>query len=227
MSNSTLSSQLVQALRADLMRGVFEPGQQLRLNQLCERFDVSLSPLREALSRLAAEGFVIAQDQRGYQVAPVSLDNLEEVTRLRGMLECLALKESIAHGDDRWEADLVAAFHRLELIERRRGGAPEYGLDEWEARHREFHLALIAACRMPVLLQFCESLLDFSDRYRRIFLSSRPLDRDIQCEHDVILEASLARDAGKAAEALGLHIQRTATNVAKALRSSEETTAEA
>lgn len=225
MSNSTLSSQLVQALRADLMRGAFEPGQQLRLNQLCERFDVSLSPLREALSRLAAEGFVIAQDQRGYQVAPVSLANLEEVTRLRRMLECLALKESIAHGDDKWEADLVASFHRLELIERRRGGAPEYGLDEWEARHREFHLALIAACRMPVLLQFCESLLDFSDRYRRIFLRSRPLDRDIQCEHDVILQAALARDVDKAEKALGLHIERTATNVAKALRQGTETAA--
>lgn len=215
--SATLASRLTRSLRDELLRGAFEPGQPLRLNQLSERFGVSLSPLREALSRLAAEGFVIAHDQRGYQVAPVSVEDFREITQLRVLLESLALRKSIEQGDDAWEAALLAAHHRLQLLERRHAAGQAASLDDWEARHREFHLALISACRMPILQQFCENLLDFSDRYRRIFLRSRPLDRDIPQEHGDVLEATLARDADRACALLTRHLERTAANVSAAL----------
>lgn len=211
--STSLTSQLTQSLRDELLNGTFAPGQQLRLNQLSQQFHVSLSPLREALSRLAAEGLVIAQDQRGYQAAPVSMRNHQEITDLRTMLEPHALRISMQQGGEDWEVAVLAAHHRLQQVEKRAASDPE-ALAEWEIRHREFHLTLIGGGQMPVLAQFCEKLLAFSDRYRRIFLRERPLDRDIPDEHEAILRATLDRDEARAGELLAQHIGRTAANIA-------------
>ncbi|RZS81885.1 GntR family transcriptional regulator [Pigmentiphaga kullae] len=211
--STSLTSQLTQSLRDELLNGTFAPGQQLRLNQLSQQFHVSLSPLREALSRLAAEGLVIAQDQRGYQAAPVSMRNHQEITDLRTMLEPHALRISMQQGGEDWEVAVLAAHHRLQQVEKRAASDPE-ALVEWEIRHREFHLTLIGGGQMPVLAQFCEKLLAFSDRYRRIFLRERPLDRDIPDEHEAILRATLDRDEARAGELLAQHIGRTAANIA-------------
>ena len=211
--STSLTSQLTQSLRDELLNGTFAPGQQLRLNQLSQQFHVSLSPLREALSRLAAEGLVIAQDQRGYQAAPVSMRNHQEITDLRTMLEPHALRVSMQQGGEDWEVAVLAAHHRLQQVEKRAASDPE-ALVEWEIRHREFHLTLIGGGQMPVLAQFCEKLLAFSDRYRRIFLRERPLDRDIPDEHEAILRATLDRDEARAGELLAQHIGRTAANIA-------------
>ncbi|AZG07938.1 MAG: hypothetical protein ABS43_12845 [Bordetella sp. SCN 67-23] len=211
--STSLTSQLTQSLRDELLNGTFRPGQQLRLNQLSQQFHVSLSPLREALSRLAAEGLVIAQDQRGYQAAPVSVRNHQEITELRTMLEPHALRISMQQGGEDWEVAVLAAHHRLQQVEKRAASDPE-ALAEWEIRHREFHLMLIGGGQMPVLAQFCEKLLAFSDRYRRIFLRERPLDRDIPDEHEAILRATLDRDEARAGELLAQHIGRTAANIA-------------
>ena len=159
--STSLTSQLTQSLRDELLNGTFRPGQQLRLNQLSQQFHVSLSPLREALSRLAAEGLVIAQDQRGYQAAPVSVRNHQEITELRTMLEPHALRISMQQGGEDWEVAVLAAHHRLQQVEKRAASDPE-ALAEWEIRHREFHLMLIGGGQMPVLAQFCEKLLAFS-----------------------------------------------------------------
>ncbi|OVZ59146.1 hypothetical protein CDO44_13340 [Pigmentiphaga sp. NML080357] len=211
--STSLTSQLTQSLRDELLNGTFKPGQQLRLNHLSQRFNVSLSPLREALSRLTAEGLVIAHDQRGYQVAPVSVRNHKEITDLRTMLEPHALMISMAQGGEDWEVAVLAAHHRLQQVEKRAASDPE-ALLEWEVRHREFHMTLISGGQMPVLAQFCEKLLAFSDRYRRIFLRQRPLDRDIPDEHEAILAATLGREEERAGALLRQHIERTAANIA-------------
>lgn len=214
--STSLTSQLTHSLRDELLDGTFRPGQQLRLNQLSQQFHVSLSPLREALSRLAAEGLVIAQDQRGYQVAPVSVRNHQEITDLRIMLEPHALRISMQQGGEDWEVGVLAAHHRLQQVEKR-AAADAQALAEWEIRHREFHLMLIGGGQMPVLAQFCEKLLAFSDRYRRIFFRERPLDRDIPDEHEAILRATLDRDEARACALLEQHIGRTAANIATLL----------
>lgn len=214
----TLASKLTHALRDELLRGDYRPGQPLRMNQLCERFQVSLSPLREALTRLATEGFVELHAQRGFKVAPVSLDNHLEITRLRLQLEATALAESIARGGDAWEIELLGAWHGLQLLDRRLAAGEAHDRDLWEVRHRALHMALIGACRMPILLQFCETLLDFSDRYRRLFLRTPFINNDAPAEHAGIVEAALARDAGRATELLARHVQHTADNITATLQ---------
>ncbi len=210
-SGGTLTSTLYERLRAEILEGRMTPGAKLRLEELRTRYGVSLSPLREALSRLVAEGIVVAESQRGFTVAPVSRAMFEDVIRLRTTLEPMALRESIERGGDEWEVGVVAALHRLKKVESQRDA--EEGTEPWEHWHREFHLALVGACASPLLLQFCATLRDLNDRYRRLFLANYTLDRNVAVEHQAIADAALARDADRATALLGDHIQRTARNV--------------
>jgi DNA-binding GntR family transcriptional regulator len=208
---ATLASVLARRIRESILNGTHAPGEKLRLEELRDTHGVSLSPLREALSRLGAEGLVLMEDQRGYRVAPVSAQNLRELTALRVNLETMALREAMRQGDDTWEASVVAAYHRLVRLEER--ALPREEIPEWEARHREFHMTLLSACAMPLLIQFCETLHDFSNRYRRLFLARYPLDRDIRGEHRDIMEAAIGRRGDDAAELLTRHIGRTGANI--------------
>jgi len=212
----TLSTALTERLRAAIMRGELVPGSKLVLDRMRASYGVSLSPLREALCKLESEGLVRAEDQRGYRVAPVSADNLTEVIRLRVELETMAAREAILHGDAAWEGRILSALHQLG---RCKGGprTPEEQ-EVWEERHRAFHAELISACRMPLLQQFCETLHDQSDRYRRIFLKDHAPDRDVPAEHAAIAEAMIERRADDAARLLRDHIERTGRNIQAALR---------
>ncbi|WP_397473399.1 GntR family transcriptional regulator [Pusillimonas sp.] len=214
-STPTLASSIAALLRERIAHGEFAPGAKLRLDELRAMFGVSLSPLREALSRLCAEGFVAMEDQRGYRVVPVSQNNLDEVIRLRVQFESYALREAIKKGDDAWEGEMLASVHRLNKIERERVDAQ--GVSQWEQAHTVFHRNLISACGMPLLLDFCQTLHDLNDRYRRIFLSANPIDRDVRQEHVDICTATLERRADDACELLRFHVERTGANVLKAL----------
>lgn len=219
----TLAAGIAVRLRTLIATGGIPPGEKLRLDDIRAKFGVSLSPLREALSRLSAEGFVVMlENQRGYRVAPVSEDNLREVTRLRAEFETLALRESIRLGGERWESDIVARLYELSKVERAAAGTAQ--VEAWELRHRAFHDALIAACGMPLLLNFCATLHDLSDRYRRLFLEHHPIDRDVAQEHRAIGDAALGRRADEACALLRDHIERTGRMVAQALTSARTST---
>jgi GntR family carbon starvation induced transcriptional regulator len=204
----TLVSGIVDKLRFKILGGEIEPGAKLRADDLKAKFDVSLTPVREALMRLTAEGLVVAEDQRGFRVAPVSLRNLKEVTELRVALECLALRLAIEAGDLEWETNIVAAAHRLAALTSRPSKDQAVINEEWERWHRKFHFALIAACNMPLLIAFCKTANDLCDRYRRIYLPFiRPIDR--LKEHNRIAEATCNRDSALAVKLLANHIRHT------------------
>ncbi|HEX3912993.1 MAG TPA: GntR family transcriptional regulator, partial [Steroidobacteraceae bacterium] len=204
----TLVSSIVDRLRFEILGGRIKPGAKLRADDLKNKFEVSLTPVREALMRLSAEGLVIAEDQRGFRVAPISLQNLKEVTELRVALECLALQHAIAAGDLEWETNIVATAHRLGALTSRPSNDQAVINEEWEEWHRKFHVALIAACNMPLLIAFCKTANDLCDRYRRIFLPFiRPIDR--LNDHNRIAEATCKRDSALATKLLADHIRKT------------------
>jgi DNA-binding GntR family transcriptional regulator len=208
---NTIASQLVHRLREAILLGDLKPGSKINLERARESFEVSLSPLREALARLIADGLVEFEDNRGYRVAPVSLSNLSEITHLRTEFECLALRNAMSVGDINWEGDVMRSLHRLNRT--LRDSARPETLEQWEAAHSRFHLTLIAGCNMPQLLNFCRVLLNLNDRYRRIFLQTRPGDRNVAAEHSEIAEGAVARDVEFACGRLREHIQRTGTNL--------------
>jgi len=212
----TLARTICDRIRADILTGARKPGTKIRLDDLKGEFEVSWSPIREALSRLAAEGLILTEGQRGYKVAPVSRADLDEIIRLRATLETMALRASIEKGDDAWEAEVLAAHHRLSKFEDRRWDPGE--AEQWEQWHHAFHAALTQACSSPILLQFCAQLHELNDRYRRLFLSAYKFDRDVAGEHRAMAEATLARDADKACRLLETHIQRTGKNILKCMK---------
>lgn len=214
-SSGTLSGSGYDMLRDDIIHGRFEPGAKLRIDELKRRYGMGATPLREALNRLSAEGFVIAKGQRGFCVADISIEDLEDITNLRVVLEALALTKSIQKGDDNWEAQIVAAYHRLTKIETQ--NKPD--ISEWESRNRDFHLALISACTSKWLNRFYSTLYDQHKRYRniaRVMTPSGP--RDAHREHEEIYKATLDRDIERACEANEKHIRRTAAITGRVLQ---------
>lgn len=206
----TLAEKAYDALRHDIIRGELAPGRPLRLSDLSERYDMGFSPLREALNRLHAERLVTAESLRGFRVAPLSLDELHDAVNVRIKVECDALRASIKLGDDGWAAGIVSALYALNLQVGRTGA----DADIWtlEARHYAFHRALLAACNSPWTLEFFERLYAATERYRipTLLAAANPAGRDVQAEHSALAEATLARDADKAAALLEAHYRRTA-----------------
>ncbi|MBC7140505.1 MAG: FCD domain-containing protein, partial [Defluviimonas sp.] len=171
---------------------------------------VGASTLREALTLLVGEALVTAEGQRGFRVAPISLADFEDIIRVRKLMELEALRESIRLGDDEWEAQVVAAFHRLTKVEEQlKNGDAKTLSGEWEERNRAFHDALISACPSRWLTHFIDILYQQSERYRRIALAGKAVGRDVHAEHEAIKNAALARDIGEAVRLSEIHIDRT------------------
>lgn len=205
----TLVEAAYHRLRRDIIEGVRSPGEKLRVEHLKDEYEVGAGTLREALLLLVTDALVVGQGQRGFRVAPISLVDFEDITRTRVLLETEALRQSIALGDDVWEGDLVAAFHRLTRAEQKLADHEVPTLEEWEQRNRAFHEALISACPSRWIRHFQNILYQQSERYRRIALFRPTIPRDIHAEHQAIFDATLLRDATKACAILSDHILRT------------------
>lgn len=211
----SIADDISDRLRSNILQGRIKPGTRLRLGDFRAEFGVSWSPIREGLSRLVAEGLVVPEVPRGYRVAAVSRAHYADVLRNRIRVECIALRDSIERGDDAWEAELLAAYHRLSKFEARSWQPGDF--EQWEIWHRNYHQKLIAACGSPILLQFCSMLHDQRDRYRSLFLAKSEPNRNVAREHGEITQAVLARDAERAAALLERHIERNGTTILSAI----------
>ena len=212
----TLVEGAYQRLRRDIIEGVHPPGEKLRVEHLKDQYDVGAGTLREALLLLVTDALVVAQGQRGFRVAPISIEDFEDITRTRILLETEALRQSIALGGEDWEAGIVAAFHRLSRAEQKLGDQEDYAhtaAEDWEKRNRAFHDALIAASPSRWIRHFQNILYQQSERYRRISLFRRPIPRDVHAEHEALFDATMARDADRATAILAEHILRTLESV--------------
>jgi len=194
------------------------PGLQLKLDILKDHYRFSSSPLREALNRLTAEGLVINEDRRGFFVAPVSVQDLREITRLRCLLEPEALGEAIEKGDDAWEAQIIAAHYRLERAQSRvTSGAPFISDTEWASLHQDFHSALLAGCQSQKLLQMRTTLLYQAERYWHLWANANPSPANQGSNHERLRDAVLARDLVRSSDLLISHISQTTEIVIKYL----------
>lgn len=203
-TGQTVGATTYQRIKHDIVFGVLAPGSKVKLEDLKQRYAASLPTLRESLNRLASEGFVDAPEQRGFFVKPVSSEDLAEIAELRILLECHALSLSIANGDTEWEGRVVAAHHKLHLMEQRLLAGDEAGKETWKRYDWEFHQALISNCRSANLLALHETLFEKYLRYQMLVLTNRgELAAE---EHRAMLDRALARDAAGASEILKTHI---------------------
>jgi DNA-binding GntR family transcriptional regulator len=198
------------AIKDDICMGRLHPGQRLVLGEICKGHDVSLSVVREAVTRLASEDLVQARPQQGYSVWPLSVPDLLDLSRVRIEIESLCLRDSIGEGDLTWESELVAAHHRLAGAARQPdepARTPNYA---WMKAHSEFHAALASACPSPRLRQLRQQLFDAAELYR--YWSATLTDgrkRNVAAEHRALLDAALVHDVEKGVKLIARHIQRT------------------
>lgn len=200
-AKATRASAVYEQLRSDITRGLLAPDTKLRVAAMCERYKVGASPLREALSRLSAEGLVAKNDQRGFSVSPIEWDQLHTLTQTRLQLESLALRESIERRDQAWEEHLTQLVEQLGRVPRSLSKKSYQPNPEWEDLHRAFHCGLLSRCTSRWLLSFCDTLADEAYRYRQLAAGRVFSSRNEHAEHVALFEAAIQ---GRVDDALGL-----------------------
>lgn len=199
-------------VKQDIINGRLTDDAPLRIEALKTNYDVGITPIREALARLEAEGFVKLHHNRGYYTTPLSAEDFEDLLFSRSTVETELLKRSIERGGEDWEVNLLAAHRRLgnSKLDLRDPDLTE--LERWEERHIEFHMALVGAAGSRHLLAFYRSIYDHFRRHQKAFVllpSANRADKGDEAalraietmerrmsieEHTGLMDAALARD---------------------------------
>jgi DNA-binding GntR family transcriptional regulator len=214
----TLIERAYAQLRDDIVEGRLAPGEKLRVEHLKSRYEVGAGTLREAITRLVSDALVEAEGQRGFRVAPISLDDLAHLTDLRVHIEIDALRRSVRQGNAGWRAQLEQAFAELSAFET--PVRPEHRA-RWEQHNARFHEALIAAGASPWTTKVLRLLSRHGERYRRLAIGLPDHGRDVHAEHRQIYEPAMAGHEARAALALEAHIRATPDLLMRAWRARE------
>jgi DNA-binding GntR family transcriptional regulator len=205
----SMTQDAYERLRADVLACRLQPGERLRINDLCKHLSVSLGAVREALSRLTSEGLVSATPQRGFSVAPISAVDLQDLTRVRREIEGLCLRDAIVHGDLAWESRIVASYHRLSRTPPHAPDDPKRMNDAFATAHAAFHQELVSACTSPWLHRMRGILFAQAARYVALSVPLARRDRDRNEEHAKLMQAVIGRNGDRAAELMAVHLDLT------------------
>lgn len=192
-------------IRDDIIAGQLPPGRKLKLDALKSQYGASVSTLREILNRLASENLVMAEGQRGFEVAAATADNLREVADLRLLLESHALRLSLETGDLDWEGRVVAAHHKLSVVEAQLLSGDMDRTAQWVRYDFAFHNALISACGSRTLLDLHASVFDRFIRYHMLAESFR--GSAVMDDHKALFELAMQRDIDNCVRKLTSHIK--------------------
>ncbi len=176
-------------LRRVIASGEVAPGTPIPLDEVAAFFGVSLIPVREALKTLLGERLVDHEPRLGYQVTTLTSDELDEIYVVRGTLEAAALDAAVRNAGPRDDVAVKEAHSRL--------GAAVATDDRPSFQHisREFHMAILAPCRMPRLLHMLVIAWNLTEPAQTM-MRVTPEDRTaMQADHQEMLEAFVARDA--------------------------------
>ena len=216
-SRQNTAAQILDSLTNDIIQGEYSPGQKLHIKTLKDRYNVGTSPLREALSQLIAKDLVVSENQRGFYVSDISIDDLTDIYLARAKIESLCIEMAIDKGDDFWEANLIAASHRLNKYSK----SHKIDMGEWQSRHAAFHEALVVGCMSPRLFQIRDSLFEKSTRYRNLWLRENVTNTAAlkinQNEHAALLILALERDKKSAKKLIEAHIMTPVEIIKKSL----------
>jgi DNA-binding GntR family transcriptional regulator len=212
----SLSAAVFAEMRADILAGKYAPGSKLSPRVLATHHKVSLSVVREALTRLAEQGLVVAEPQLGFSVVGLEIDDVRDALRVRILIEGAAIRDAVEHSDVEYETAVVAAHYRLSRTTMFQDEARRENTEEWSAAHAVFHSTLISASTSPRLRALASGLRDATELYRRWsgpFSATLPV-RDVAAEHQALVDAVLAHDADRAVVLITEHINLTAEQLA-------------
>ncbi len=185
-------------LKRDIVRGVFEPNERLKLDLLTRFYGAGLSPVREAVLFLAAGGLVAHEHQKGHRVAPVSFDDYLDTLHVYDRIRRLALHMAIERGGDSWEEQVLVQLHRSKKVPHVLPGDDHEGRERWQRAYMDFYDILIGGCRSPLLIGYYSDLVARAELYINLFAdqSSDHL-RDHAAEHSAIVDAVIGRDPAR------------------------------
>jgi DNA-binding GntR family transcriptional regulator len=213
VSVDTLAARAAARIEADIVSGALAPDSRLGITETAERYGVGATPLREALSWLAARGLVNAIGQRGFRVRALSREDLADIVCIRSVIEREALRLSMERGGAEWEGEIVGALHRLKRYLAARPQAFQEGDAEFDVAHKRFHTSLLSACGSPRLLATHADLYDQAYRYRRLMMAGFYDSSEFLANHERLAELAIDRVGAKALDALGAHIAYTIAHV--------------
>ena len=196
-------------LTRDILSGALPPRGKLKVRDLSGKYEIGPTPLREALSKLAARGLVEQEGQRGFRVPAVTREHLLDITHTRQVIEGEAFRLAMEHGRRDWEDEVSGSFFMLRRVAGRQAPT-EAWLDEYEDRHHRFPRALLAACPFATLRGYCDELYAQKTRYRRFLRSLGHRNDGVLERHEELADAAQARDADRGTAAIQAHIGSTA-----------------
>ncbi|EPE94454.1 GntR family transcriptional regulator [Rhizobium grahamii] len=203
--SETVSDVVLRQIREDIISGRLAPGAKIKLEQARKRYSISVSSLREILSRLTTENLVLAEGQRGFEVSPASRKELEELADLRLVLETHAIALSFSAGNLEWEGRIVAAHHKLAAAEKTLLSGDASRTIEWVRYDWEFHQAIVSACNSTTLMTVLSSVFDRFLRYHLLARSFR--GQPVVDDHKLLFQLALKRDVEGAQAVVRQHIQ--------------------
>lgn len=205
IENNSMS--IYETLKSDIVMGHFSPGSKLKMEMLKERYGMGVNVIRESLARLATENFVVAESQKGFRVADTSKSRLSDLTRLRILLEADGAKHSMKNGGLDWETSLVAAYHKLEYIEKKMREDEEVHGPIWHECDWEFHRTLISACGSELHILYHRRIFEQFRQFVMVDLKTNGFrGEDLIKEHENILNAALKRDYEMCKASLEQHL---------------------
>jgi DNA-binding GntR family transcriptional regulator len=188
-----------------------EPGQQVAQQQLAERYELGMTPIREALQRLAQEGFVQAIPRFGYLVTPITFSDVHEIFELRTILESAATRLAAARGTDKQLEGLAQAARFTYVF----GDTESYG--GFLVRNADFHRSLALVADNARLAAQISKLLDELTRVFHLGLDLRDSAEEMRDEHWALAQALCNRDPDQAEQIVQSQIARSQQRVLEAL----------
>ena len=206
------TNEIYEHLKTKLVSGAFSPGVKLKPTLLQGEYNCSPNTVRDVLMRLCNIGLVEFRMQRGFRATESTLERRSDVARFRILLEQSGTADSMRRGGVKWEAQLAAAHHKLLHIERQVLAEDDTKplMDLWTEAEREFHETLISACGSPMLIEtFAKVYLQFRQQF---FGQQRDFGANffqaIIAEHQIIVDAAVARDEVGCRRAIHDHLKR-------------------
>ncbi|MDE1180508.1 GntR family transcriptional regulator [Paraburkholderia sp.] len=208
-ANGAAKVNLVEVIRADIVRGRLRPGEKLSAAALAETHEASLTVVREALNRLAGEQLVNFEPQIGFSVRPVSYEDFVDLMDQRILLENVALRRCMATASVDWQAEVLASHHKLSCT-------PMIDPDDatelnplWLERHDAFHSTVLQGCGSRRLYQAVLRLSHEAEVYYRALLPVSGRDDGMVAEHEKLVAAILGGDVDEAIALLTAHQEKT------------------
>jgi len=207
----SMTSKVYAALRRDILSCQIVPGQDLSEGELATRFKMSKTPVREALSKLRSEGLVKAFPRRGYQVAPVTFQDMNELFEIRNMLEGRAVELASQKITD----DAIRQLSNLADV--MYDPSEALSIRRFVQANRDFHEIIAASCANTRLQGMIMQVLDELQRFFHLGAQLRDIGTETIDDHHQIVAALKARDAASSRQRMIAHNEASQQGLMTAL----------